>query len=70
VSEDDLATVQGDFPGYRIWREVFPGRDRYVVRSLLPGLNPHTLVTDDLAELRDVLQPVRPPPSLSNSRET
>jgi O-methyltransferase involved in polyketide biosynthesis len=62
VSEDDLATVQGHFPGYRIWREVFPGRDRYIVRSLLPGLSPHTLVTDDLAELREVLQPVRPRP--------
>jgi hypothetical protein len=61
VSEDDLASVRGDFPDYRIWREVFPGRDRYVVRSLMPGLSPHTLVTDDLAELRDVLQPVRPP---------
>ena len=61
MSEDDLAAVQGDFPGYRIWRELFPGRDRYIVRSLLPGLSPHTLVTDDLAELRDVLQPVKPP---------
>ena len=53
VSEDDLATVQADFPGYRIWREILPGRDRYVVRSLVPGLSPHTLVTDDLGELRD-----------------
>jgi O-methyltransferase involved in polyketide biosynthesis len=61
VSEDDLATVQADFPGYRIWREILPGRDRYIVRSLVPGLSPHTLVTDDLAELRDALEPVRPP---------
>jgi len=61
VSEDDLAAVQGDFPGYRIWREIFPGRDRYIVRSLVPGLHPHTLVTDDLGELRGLLEPVRPP---------
>lgn len=60
VSEDDVATVQADFPGYRIWREILPGRDRYIVRSLVPGLSPHTLVTDDLAELRDALEP-RPP---------
>jgi hypothetical protein len=60
VSEDDLAMVQADFPGYRIWREILPGRDRYVVRSLLPGLNPHTVVTDDLTELRDLLEPVSP----------
>jgi O-methyltransferase involved in polyketide biosynthesis len=61
VSEDDLAAVQADFPGYQIWREILPGRDRFIVRSLVPGLSPHTLVTDDLAELRDVLEPVTPP---------
>jgi S-adenosyl methyltransferase len=60
VSEDDLATVQADFPGYEIWREVLPDRDRYVVRSLLPGLSPHTLVTDDLGELRGLLEPGSP----------
>jgi O-methyltransferase involved in polyketide biosynthesis len=61
VSEDDLTTVQADFPGYEIWREILPGRDRYVVRSLLPGLSPHTLVTADLGELRDLLKPGRLP---------
>ena len=61
MSEEELATVQADFPGYRIWREVLPGRDRYVVRSLLPGLSPHTVVTDDLSELRGLLEPARPP---------
>ena len=60
MSEEDLAAVQADFPGYRIWREIFPDRDRYIVRSLVPGLSPHTLVTDDLAELRNVLEPVSP----------
>jgi len=61
VSEDDLATVQAEFPGYRIWREIFPGRDRYVVRSLVPGLSPHTLITSDLTEVREALKPVSPP---------
>ena len=61
MSEDDLATVQADFPGYEISREILPGRDRYVVRSLLPGLSPHTLVTDDLGELRGLLEPGRRP---------
>jgi len=60
VSEEDLATVQAEFPGYKIWREVFPGRARYVVRSLLPGLGPHTVVTDDLSELRGLLEPAGP----------
>ena len=53
--------LQADYPGYRIWREITPGRDRYVVRSLLPGLSPHTVVTDDLGELRDLLQPAGGP---------
>jgi S-adenosyl methyltransferase len=61
VSQDDLATVQADFPGYEIWREIRPGRDRYVVRSLFPGLSPHTMVTDDLGEVRGLLEPGRPP---------
>jgi hypothetical protein len=63
VSEEDLATVRAEFPGYKIWREVFPGRDRYVVRSLLPGLSPHTVVTDDLSELRGLLEPAGPSPA-------
>jgi hypothetical protein len=61
VSEKDLAAVRADYPGYRIWREITPGRQRYVVRSLLPGLNPHTVVTDDLSELRELLQPAGAP---------
>jgi O-methyltransferase involved in polyketide biosynthesis len=61
VSEEDLAVLQADYPVYRIWREITPGRDRYVVRSLLPGLSPHTVVTDDLGELRDLLQPAGGP---------
>ena len=60
MSEEDLAQVRAEHPGYRIWHEILPGRDRYVVRSLLPGLNPHTVVTDDLTELRDLLQPAAP----------
>jgi S-adenosyl methyltransferase len=57
VNEDDLATVQAAFPSYEICREVLPGRDRFVVRSLFPGLSPHTVVTDDLGELRGLLEP-------------
>jgi O-methyltransferase involved in polyketide biosynthesis len=70
LGDGDLTALQADFPGYRIWREIFPGRDRYVVRSLVPGLNPHTVVTDDLTELRDMLEPVSlpQPEELATSR--
>ena len=58
---DDLTGLQAEFPAFRIWREGFPGRSRYVARSRYLNLNPHTVVTTDLRELRDVLQP-RPSP--------
>jgi len=54
---DDLTGLQADFPAFLIWREEFPGRPRYVARSRYLGLNPHTVVTTDLRELRDVLPP-------------
>src|SRR6266851_5076967 len=56
---DDLAVLRADFPAFKIWREHIPGRARYVVRSQRPGLNPHTVVTSDLAELREALEPAR-----------
>jgi O-methyltransferase involved in polyketide biosynthesis len=56
---DDLTVLRADFPGYKIWQEHTPGRARYVARSLRDGLNPHTVVTSDLAELRDTLGPAR-----------
>jgi len=61
MSRDDLAVLRADYPGYKIWREITPGRDRYVARSLIAGLNPHTVVTDDLGELRGVLGPAAAP---------
>ena len=60
-----MAVLRDDYPGYKIWREVTPGRERYVARSLHLGLNPHTVVTADLRELRDVLQPVGNPDFLA-----
>lgn len=53
---DELATLQGEFPRFRIWRETIRDRVRYVARSQHSGLNPHTVVTDDLAELRAALE--------------
>jgi hypothetical protein len=55
----ELPGLRADFPCFRIWREETCDRDRYVVRSLHPGLNPHTLITDDIAELRSALEPSR-----------
>lgn len=56
---DPLPGLQEEFPCFRIWREHAFDRVRYVARSLHPGLNPHTVVTDDTGELRAALQPSR-----------
>ena len=53
---EDLAVLRAEFPAYEVWREETPGRVRYVARSRAPGVNPHTLITADVEELREVLQ--------------
>jgi hypothetical protein len=50
-----LAALQEDFPQFRIWRENMLGRRRYVARSQHPGVNPHTVITNDPDELRAAL---------------
>jgi O-methyltransferase involved in polyketide biosynthesis len=56
---DELASLREQFPGFRIWREITVGRVRYVARRTRAGLNPHTVVTDNVAELRAALDPSR-----------
>jgi hypothetical protein len=52
---DDLACLREQFPGFRIWREEAWDRIWYIARSQQTGLNPHTVVTGDLGELRTAL---------------
>jgi hypothetical protein len=53
---DELIVLRDEFPEYRIWREVTPGRSRYVARSRYQGASPHTVVTGQVTELRDALE--------------
>jgi hypothetical protein len=55
ADDEALMTMQRDFPGHRIWREIIPGRTVYVARSQHPAAHPHTVVTPDLRELHDAL---------------
>jgi SAM-dependent methyltransferase len=57
---EDLTAVRADFPAFKIWKEDTPGRVRYVARSRSESLHPHTIVTPDLGELRQALEPSRP----------
>jgi O-methyltransferase involved in polyketide biosynthesis len=63
--DDQLPLLRAEFPGWRIWREDVCGRVRYVARSRRPGVNPHTVVTADLGELREALAAAGPGRSLA-----
>ena len=57
----ELDRLRADFPEFWIWRENTGSGVRFVARSQRVGLNPHTVVTADPAELRAALgQPDRP----------
>jgi hypothetical protein len=51
----DLADLQEDFPGFKIFTEVTGERVRLVAVRRQHGTSPHTVVTADVAELRAVL---------------
>jgi hypothetical protein len=52
----DLRRLTYEFPAFRIWREVMPGRQpRYVAQRLRDDVGPHTVITPSLTELREVL---------------
>jgi hypothetical protein len=55
LCQRELAELQEDFPGFRIWREVTGERVRLVAVRRRHGTSPHTVVTADPAELRAVL---------------
>jgi O-methyltransferase involved in polyketide biosynthesis len=57
AAPDPLLALQHQFPRHRICQETTCGRVRYVARSLEHGLRPHTVVTDDLEEMRAALEP-------------
>lgn len=58
---DDFLALGREFPQYLIWREPRPEGTRYVARSPRLGLNPYSVVTGDLAELRAALAGNNPP---------
>jgi hypothetical protein len=56
--DDPLPALTADFPQFKIWREeTVGGRCHYIARGLRPDIHPHTVVTNDPAELRAALAP-------------
>jgi hypothetical protein len=52
---DELAMIAAGFPAFSIWRSVTAAGRRYVAQSLSLQTHPHTVVTDNLAELTTAL---------------
>jgi hypothetical protein len=61
AAPDDLPGLRADFPTFRIWREDICGRTRYIAYRQHPDQHPHTVITDDPAELRAALKPAPGP---------
>ena len=51
-----LALLQQEFPAYQFTTELVRDRTRYVACASVAGVNPHTVITPDLAELRRALE--------------
>jgi hypothetical protein len=56
---DELDALQAEFPAHVIWREQLDGPARYVARGRYLDVHPHTVVTADPGELRELLRPVQ-----------
>ncbi len=68
IPPDPLSALCAEFPAFRIWREITGDRTHYIARSLHPSISPHTVVTDDLDELGDVLREARTAKHTGTSR--
>jgi hypothetical protein len=58
---DELTLLAAEFPAFRFWRQTFYDRTLYTAQSTSLSTRPHTVVTDDLGELRAALTVGQPP---------
>jgi len=57
----ELALLAAEFPAFRFWRQTFHDRTLYIAQGTSLSTSPHTVVTDDLGELRAALTAGQPP---------
>jgi hypothetical protein len=60
LSPQELAELQEEFPGFRIWREANGEHVRLIAVRRHRGTSPHTVVAAEAAELRALLNGARP----------
>jgi hypothetical protein len=59
----ELTRLRAEFPGHWIGTETIPGRGiRYLARARQHDIQPHTVITPDLSELRAALEAGQPQP--------
>jgi hypothetical protein len=58
---EEVARLREDFPRYAIGVVTTYDRRHYVAQRRKPGPGPYTVMTGDLAELRDALGAGQPP---------
>jgi hypothetical protein len=71
----EWTAIQDEFPDFHVSHEMGRGYMRYISRSRRLGVNPHTVITDDLDELCEVLRKAQYPrdtaqPSAVNGEAT
>jgi hypothetical protein len=60
ADQDEILRLRARFPGHQIFYVVSSDRGvRYLALGAVLGVRPHTIITDDLAELAQELE-VRP----------
>lgn len=56
-TDPELTSLQAEYPGHWIGRETVVGRGvRYLARACQQDAHPHTVLTDDLSELKAALE--------------
>jgi hypothetical protein len=65
-SEQELASLQADFPAFEIWREQTGYGTCYIARGRTLGVHPHTVMTGDPRGIRAALADSPPSPQPGN----
>jgi hypothetical protein len=61
-SEQELDSLQADFPDFEIWREQTGYGTCYIARGRTLGVHPHTVMAGDPSTIRAALAGSPPPP--------
>jgi hypothetical protein len=61
--QDELALISAGFPAFSVWRQVLYDRTLYTAQARDLATHPSTVITQDVAELRNALRGDGHPPA-------